>query len=599
MVLIETIKKLFLLLRNRERPQFYTLMFLTISSAVIDVAGVGTILPFIALILDEAALNNNPVLPLLFEYGQFTDLRAFQVFFGICLLVIFVLSMGFRALMTRSQLRFVVYQEHSLTSKLVRLYLSQKYEWFLKKSSSTLGHKILSEVEHICIHGLLPMVQFISNLVLLILILLLLLTVNMSITIYSIVIIGGSYFLIFYLVKGKLVQIGEARANANGRRFKYVTEAFGGVKTIKALGLEHNYQALFSNTASKYAQKHFMAQIIAKLPRYFLEAIVFGGMIVLILILLNSGKPINTIIPELALFAFAGYRIMPAAQQLYNTSTNLQFINPSVTDLYSQINAIKEEQLIDFNHKRKIIIKDNLELKNIFYKYPSNKNYTLKNINLKIHANTVVGFVGASGCGKTTLADIIMGLLVPQAGSLILDGSPRDFGKNNTMSGGIGYVPQDVFLLDASIEENITLSENCEKVDFEFLEEVTKIAGIHDFITKKLKNQYKTVVGERGSRLSGGQRQRIGIARALYQRPSLLILDEGTSALDGGTEKDVMNSIFKMKRKTTVILIAHRLNTLEKCQNIFLFKDGMLLESGNFEELRINSSEFRDIAGIS
>jgi ABC-type bacteriocin/lantibiotic exporter with double-glycine peptidase domain len=290
---------------------------------------------------------------------------------------------------------------------------------------------------------------------------------------------------------------------------------------------------------------------------------------------------------------------MPAAQQLYNTSTNLQFINPSVCDLYQQINHMESNQASIPEYKKFGGLKQYLELKNICYKYPDNETQTLNKINMKIQSKTVVGFVGATGSGKTTLADIIMGLLVPQSGSVILDGLPRKNTKDNISSGGIGYVPQDIFLLDASIEENITLIENSETVDYELLEQVTKIAGIHSFITNKLESQYKTIVGERGSRLSGGQRQRIGIARALYRRPSLLILDEGTSALDAGTEKEIMRSIFKMKHKTTIILIAHRVNTLENCENIFLFKDGMLMESGTFAKLKANSPAFREIAGIT
>lgn len=598
MNLLRTIRKLFLLIDKKERPQFFLLMSITITSAIIDVVGVGSILPFFSLLLDNAKLEDNLVLRRAYAYGEFSDIRSFQFFLGFCLLSIFIFGAGLRALMTRLQIKFVVVREHLLSARLVRLYLNQPYEWFLNKRSANLGQSILSEVEHICVHGFLPMVQFISNLVLMVFVLILLVFVNFKVTLISGLIIGSSYFIIYSLVKDFLVKIGEKRTQANQARFKFVSEAFGGIKTIKALCLENNYRLLFFKASENYTQKHLSAQTIAKLPRFFLEAIVFGGMMIILLLHINSGQNIDIIIPELALFAFAGYRIMPAAQQLYNTSANLRFIHLSINDLYQNIDDIKRTNNRKISAPKTRMLKKHLVLKDVSYKYPGVDQQALEKINLEISAKSIVGFVGASGSGKTTLADVIMGLLSPQSGKIFLDGKIINGPRNSSSNQVIGYVPQEIFLLDASIEENITLQENSSNVDFERLEKVAKYAGISDFINEKLEKGYKTIVGERGSRLSGGQRQRVGIARALYQNPTILILDEATSSLDGGTEAKIMHSILNANEDITIILIAHRIHTLEKCEKIHVFENGRLVETGTLSQLKIDSNAFRNMAGI-
>ncbi len=294
----------------------------------------------------------------------------------------------------------------------------------------------------------------------------------------------------------------------------------------------------------------------------------------------------NNSLPVIGLYVFAGYRLMPALQRIYASFTQLTFVGPALDKLFTEVKNIKptnldlDKGIIDFDRS--------ITLKNISYSYPNTSRTTLENISLNIPAKTTVALVGPTGCGKTTTVDIILGLIEAQKGSLEVDG--KNITKQNvrTWQKLIGYVPQNVYLIDDSILANIAFGEKLENINQEAVEKASKIANLHDFVSKELPNKYLTKVGERGVRLSGGQIQRIGIARALYHNPKVLILDEATSALDNETEKAVMDAVSNLRREVTIILIAHRLNTVKNCDIIFKLENGRLVGQGSFDEL-INS----------
>jgi ABC-type multidrug transport system fused ATPase/permease subunit len=281
---------------------------------------------------------------------------------------------------------------------------------------------------------------------------------------------------------------------------------------------------------------------------------------------------------------------MPALQGVYDSFTKLTFVISSLTRLYDDLKSLK---LFDQNQNQEILpLNKKITLKNIYYNYPNSSIIALKDISLTVPARSIVGFVGATGSGKTTLVDVILGLLEPQKGNLEVDGKVITSKNSRSWQRSIGYVPQHIYLLDDTVAANIAFGVETNYINEDMLEKASKIANLHEFVINELPRKYQTIIGERGVRLSGGQRQRIGIARALYHNPQVLILDEATNALDNQTEQLVMNAISNLSKKITIILIAHRLNTLKNCLTIFKLDKGQLINQGTFEELIKNNIDF-------
>jgi ABC-type bacteriocin/lantibiotic exporter with double-glycine peptidase domain len=497
--------------------------------------------------------------------------------------LLLVVSLVVRAVTAYAQVRFTLMQEYILSKNLIENYLNQPYTWFLNKHSADLGKNILSEVKEVIDNTLVPIINIIVYGAMSFALLILLIIVNLKLTIIIGLVLAICYGTIFYSMKKILSRIGSERLRANTERFTTVSETFGAIKEIKSKGLEQIYYYQFEKYAKIFAVNQSIASVISQIPRYFIEAVVFGGMIILVLILMFQNKNLETIIPTIALFSFAGYRLMPGLQNIYGACTKLRFSNKS---LYSINNDLKNLKFKSKNFKRKnnLEFKKYIKLKNVNFSYPNCNRQTLKNINITIPIFSKIGIIGPTGSGKTTLIDIILGILDPSSGTLSVDS--KIIYKNNKYLWQkiIGYVPQQIYLFDSSISQNISFGENPENINHKRVEEVAKIANIHNFIIKELPDKYNTRIGERGVRLSGGQRQRIGIARALYHKPSVLILDEATSALDDNTEQVVMEAMDNLEGKITIIVIAHRVETLKNCENIFLLEKGAIKKAGKYKD---------------
>ena len=300
-----------------------------------------------------------------------------------------------------------------------------------------------------------------------------------------------------------------------------MTESFGAIKETKFIGLEDIYVERFSSPAKTYAKNISIATVIGQVPRNFIEGLAFGGMIILILYLMLGGKNFMSIIPLVALYAFAGYRLMPALQQIYSSFTTMKFSDAGLNNLYRDLSTLKIDEKNFISEEIKFT--NSIRLENVDFSYPESDNKILKKINVLINHNTKVGFIGTTGSGKTTTIDVIMGLLNPLNGKLTVDDKTITNSNKRYWQKKIGYVPQQIYLRDATISENIAFGINKDQINTEAVVNASKIANLHEFVTNKLPNGYNTVVGERGIRLSGGEKQRIGIARALYSNPSLVI----------------------------------------------------------------------------
>ncbi len=591
-------KKFLFLLSSRERKQVYLLLSMIAVMALLDMIGVASIMPFMAVLINPEIIETNVILNMLFKYSAVFGVETEKEFLftlGVLVFVLLIASIIFKAFTSYIQLRFTNLREYTIGRRLVEGYLSQPYSWFLSRHSADLGKSILSEVSIIIGHGLTPMMELIAKSFVAIALISLLIFIDPKIALIAGFTIGIAYGIIYKFSRSYINRIGQERVKVNEMRFTAVSEAFGASKEVKVGGLEKHFVEQFAEPAQTYARHVSSVAIVSQLPRFALEAVAFGGMLIVILYLMaQSGSFINAV-PILALYAFAGYRLMPALQGIYVAVTQLRFVAPALNTLYNDVKNLKPTII----HDNKEIIKLNKDivLKNIYYDYPNASRTALKNINLCVPANTTVGLVGVTGSGKTTAVDIILGLLEAQKGTLEIDGEIITENNRRSWQRTIGYVPQNIYLSDDTIAANIAFGIAYESIDQEAVERAAKIANIHEFIINELDQKYQTTIGERGVRLSGGQRQRIGIARALYHNPQVLILDEATSALDNLTEQAVMDEVYNFEKKMTIILIAHRLSTVKRCDTIFMLNKGKIEVQGTFEELIKKSTSFRDSAG--
>ena len=591
---MQTFKKLLFLLSPNELKNGSFLLIMIILMALLDVIGVASILPFMAVLTNPSIIETNLILNTMFQFSKIFGVensRQFLFALGILVFLMLVSSLTFKALTTYVQVRFVLMREYSIGRRLVEGYLHQPYSWFLNHHSADLGKTILSEVGQVIGLGLSQMMELIAKGIVAIALITLLIIINPKLALIVGLSLAGMYLLIFYFIRGYLKRIGSKRLKNNKLRFTTVSEAFGAAKEVKVGGLEQTYIKSFSDSAKIFAQSQASSQIVSQLPRFILEAIGFGGILLIILYMMSQTGNFNTALPIISLYVFTGYRLMPALQQIYSSFTQLTFVGPSLDKLTSDIKNLKP-----FNEnqdKGVLSLNKAITLKNIHYEYPNASRTALKNINLSILAKSTVGIVGATGSGKTTTVDIILGLLEPQKGTLEVDGKVVTQHNSRSWQRSIGYVPQHIYLSDDTIAANIAFGVEPQDIDLAAVEKSAKIANLHNFLIDELPEQYQTTVGERGVRLSGGQRQRIGIARALYYNPNILILDEATSALDSQTEKVVMEALNNLKKKITIIIIAHRLATIKECDKIFLLEKGQIKNEGTFEELKNINEKFR------
>ena len=583
---MKNFKKLLLLLNPNERKQAGLLLVMILIMAFTDMIGVASILPFMAVLTNPVLIDTNLILNSIFQTSKIfgvVNSEQFLVALGFLVFGLLVVSLFFKALTTYAIIRFVRMREYTIGKRLVEGYLHQPYSWFLSRNSAEIGKAILSEVGQVIGFGIIPLMDLIAKSMVTISLIILLIIANPKLALIIGFSLGGAYLLIFYFIRGYLNQIGNQRLKNNQLRFMSVSEAFGASKEVKIGGLEQIYIKRFSDPAYIFAKTTATSQVIAQLPRYILEAIAFGGILLIMIYMMTKIGNLNSIIPIFSLYVFAGYRLMPALQQIYASFTNLTFVGPALDKLYNDLKSLKSFNL---NQDQKILtFNKTITLKNVYYNYPNSSRTALKNISLNIPAKSTVGLVGTTGSGKTTTVDIILGLLEAQRGTLEIDGKIITLENTRSWQRCIGYVPQNIYLADDSISANIAFGIKPENINHEAVKKASMIANLHNFVIEELPNKYQTIIGERGVRLSGGQRQRIGIARALYHDPKVLILDEETSALDNKTEKAVMNALNNLSKDITIIIIAHRLNTVKNCDIIFKLDKGQVVEQGSFDEI--------------
>ena len=592
----DVVRKVLSLLSPRERRNAYLLLGMILIMAFLDVVGIASIMPFMAVLANPEVVQSNAWLSAAYTRFEFDSPKQFLFVLGVLFFIAMVVSVLFKAATTWAITHFTQMRNYSVSRRLVAGYLTQPYEWFLNRHSAELGRAVLSEVQLVVSNALVPTMRLLAQSVVVGAILLLLIAVDPVVAVLVVGAMGGAYILIYVGLRNMLKRIGQDRVSANEMRFKVVSEAFGGVKEAKLGGLEQGLLARFDVAAKAFARTQLTAQVVGLLPRFALEIIAFGGILLLILFLLQRADGIQAVLPIIALYALAGYRLMPALQLAYDQATKLRFAGPALDRVHEDLRKHGTELSSKSPSRQLLIPRHSVNMNDVSYTYPNAECPAIEGVNLEIAARTTVGFVGKTGSGKTTVIDIILGLLEPGSGNIGVDGSKITSENRRAWQNSLGYVPQHIFLSDETVAANIAFGVPCEKIDLEAVKRAAKIANLHEFVVDELPKGYDTIVGERGIRLSGGERQRIGIARALYHAPKVLILDEATSALDNLTEQAVMDAVHNLGGEITIVLIAHRLSTVKECDRIFVLDRGRLVGDGTYDELATNNAGFRAMA---
>ncbi len=594
--ILEAARKLRHLIEPADRRKMLLLIPALTAMALVQVVGIASVMPFLALVADPDLIVTDPRLRWAYETFGFATPRSFLSFVGGASLTLLVLSNGLTALIEYVQLRFAWNLNHTLSTKMLRNYLSKPYVFFLDKNSANLATNILGDVRQTVSGFVLEGMHLISKSAVTLFILILLVAVNPLLALTTFGFIGAAYGIVFVFVKRAVSFAGRARARADKARYKAAFEALSGIKDIKLLGRERPFMERYKENSLVYSRSQARHQVIALMPKYAFETIAFGGMLVIVMVVLLRGAGLQTILPTLGLYAFASYRLLPALQTLFSSLANIRYTMSSVDELYRDLDLELPSDLADPSTVEPMPFRDHVDLTGIDFHYPETEHPVLKGFDLRIAANTTVGLVGTTGAGKTTTVDILLGLLQPNDGQLLVDGMPVTAENLRSWQRNLGYVPQFIYLADDTVAGNIAFGVPADEIDQERLERAARLAHIHEFITTELPQGYQTVVGERGVKLSGGQRQRLGIARALYHDPAVLVFDEATSALDGLTEEAIFQAVSLLGKSKTIVMIAHRISTVRACDVIYLLDKGRVIDFGTYDDLLVRNDDFRAMA---
>ena len=553
---------------------------LVLLQGVLQVIGVTSIFPFLALIADPQRIYDS-------QFGRFflsflpemdtSQLLIAAGLFAICMLF-FANLINILGEFHRN--RYAHNLGHWLRLRMLNQYTSRDYKFFLNNNSSVLVKKVYSDVIVFVEGVLLPMLEASARLVTSVLLIATLLFIHVEIAVTAAFCLACTYLVIFFLLKKRRATISGELKDATADSMVALQHLFGAIKPIKVQQTGAYFVDRYAEPSSKLAHHSACLPIYTHLPRYVIEPIAFGGMIALAIYFISTDRNMSAIIPNMGVMAMAGHKLLPNLQLLYGQITKITSLQYALDELYDEseldspiVDSIESAAVEPLNWQWEFALND------VTFSYPGTSKPVLDSISLRIEKNTSVAFVGSTGSGKTTLIDLVLGLHTPQHGEILIDGQRLDESNLKSWQRNIGYVPQDVFLIDDTITKNIALGIPTAEIDNDRVCKAAKIAQILEFIEDQLPQGFETKVGERGVRMSGGQRQRIGLARALYHDPEILIFDEATSALDTQTENALMTAINQLSGEKTILMIAHRIGTVEKCDRIYVIEDGSLTES--------------------
>lgn len=588
------------LLEARERRMAWVVLGIVIASAISAAVMVGSVLPFLTVLSDPSRIETVPQLAWAYEWFGFTTRYHFIVALGLATIAMIVVANAMQMLRLYVVSRFTMMRVHSISHRLLARYLDQPYEFFLSAHTSDMSARILNETNNVVQYFLRPAAEVISASITLVLVLAVVIWIDPQIALSAIVALGTVFVVVFHFSSRKLAVMGRVRSEANKGRFRATNEALTGIKDIKLLGSGQFFLSRYSHNSLNMIRSTIGKRVLTQLPPYMIQSLVFAGVVLICLLMLDGGaadpaQAMAELVPKLGAMALAAQRMMPELSRLFTSIGSLRYGHAAVDTVYEGLISGTQPDQFPEDEGASLRLQTALELDGIGYRYPNADRAGLENVTLEIRAGERIGVVGTSGAGKTTLADIVLGLLEPSSGEIRVDGHSITKDQLPAWRRSVGYVPQEIYLLDASVAENIAFGIRPGKIDRAQVEKAAQMAQLDEFVRTDLQQGYDTPIGERGLRLSGGQRQRIGIARALYRDADLIVFDEATSALDNVTEQEVMAATDGLPGDKTIVMIAHRLSTVRRCDRILLLDKGRVAGFDTWERLGAASPVFQTL----
>jgi ABC-type multidrug transport system fused ATPase/permease subunit len=566
-----SIFKFYLILNSNQKKNFIFLTALTLFSAIFEMLSLGILIPIMSLLTNQSehfSVFGLDFLHSLLLTFNLTDNQKI-IYFLIILLLIFFVKTIFFTFLNFFNFKIIANFNYEISKKVFRNYLLRDYNFFLSSNSSGLTQKLTKEIENLVEIFSVSLLLLFNEIFILVAISLVLIFLNFKAYIVAFLFFGLSSLVFFLLIKNFLNKWSLLRQVYQTKIIKCIQEGIRNIKELKIFSKENEFINYFNFYSLEYSKIQSNVNFLSSIPRHYIELIAIIFFVFGMYAFLFTGVSNAQIIITLSIFVAAMLKILPSINRIINCIIKLKYAQSSVDVIYNELNLINGSYYFNINKidsKKKLIIKKNIKVNNVFFKYENNKNFILKNVNFKFPANKIIGFFGKSGSGKTTLIDLLIGLLTPTKGNIYVDG--KDIAKNlRKWKNNIGYVQQSIYLIDSSIKANIVLGLKEDSINLKKINDILNIVCLKDFVDN-LPNKINTNVGELGNNLSGGQRQRIGIARALYFDRDVLILDEATNSLDQSTEQKVIENICKLKNKT-IIFVTHKKSLLKYCDIIF------------------------------
>ena len=594
--MLSRLKKINYLIGKPGQIKFLVLLAFMVVNSLLEMVGIGAIPVFIVIISNpDLILQHSWAAPIV-DWLQITTSKNLMIWGFVFLAGLFLFKNAFFSLLIYVKTRITYNEQIRLGDRLFKAYMKAPYPFFLNHNSAELLRNVNNETKMIVSEVIIPLLQIIMDGLVFVMIAILLLKVEPVISLLTFFTLGTVSFLLIRITRKKNKSYGKEEQQHRNRMNKIVLEGISGIKEVKVLGREKSFLDQYNFSAMRTVIALRYKQTLNQLPKPFMETIAVIMMLFISMMLLAMGRKVSSFVPVLALFGAATVRLLPALRTVIAAYTDIRYnvyaIDPVYNDLKrlerdadKQLKKEKETRLDPYPFSSQIVFE------NVSYRYPQGNAEAVRNISLKIPKGAVIGFAGPSGAGKTTIVDILLGLLYPQQGRVLVD--DQDIYEDvRRWQMNVGYIAQFIHLSDDTIRRNITFGLPDDEIDEFKIKQALHAAQLESLV-EELPEGLDTIVGERGVRLSGGQRQRIGIARALYNNPQVLIMDEATSALDNITEKFVIEAIEHLRGDRTIIMIAHRLTTVRNCDVIYLINEGCILEQGNYDYLLKNSSAFR------
>lgn len=583
-------------LPRAKQGQAALLVLLMLGAALLEIAGVVSVMPFLALLGNPQFVVQYEPLARFYAWVGATSFFQFAIYLAVVAFIAITVAALFKVLVQYLAQRYTQAVSGWVSATLFEAYLNQPYVFFLSRNTSAMDQNILSETQNAMAHVLHPILMICAYSLVLLLMFAALMIIDPKVSLFVLLFFAGLYAVIVAVVTPVLRRVGERALSYNEQRYRICGEALRGMKTVKARGLEKSYFERFSLPSLMYTRYQAYAQVLGAAPRHVVEALGVGAVMLLALYFMGATASLGETLPLIGVYVLAGNRMLPAAQQIFQSFSQIRYGMPSLRAVLRDLPLRETRHEVRVGEERALPAQFDIELRDLTLRYPGAESDSLKGVSFRIPRNTTVGIVGPSGSGKTTLCDVILGLLQPTSGQVCIDGAVENLVLSQSWKRTVGYVPQEVYLIDASMAENIALGVPYDKIDADMLHQAARMANIYDFVVNECPEGFATQVGERGVRMSGGQRQRLGIARALYSAPRVLVFDEATSALDAVTEREVMDAIRALSHSLTIIIVAHRLQTVRHADTIVHLEAGQVAGLGRFDELYATSPAFRELA---